>query len=166
MRNFYLFSRIFRRRCDLFQPILIDLNKLIWDKLIICIFTKSMDQTFGKAYKLCSQKAIAAVFEQKQSVKQFPFVMHYKAMELPTEKSFQVVISAPKRIFRKAHDRNRIKRLMKEVIRKNKLILESKLATNQQQLALFLVYTNKEEMPYELLLRKMESLLMKLVNEL
>lgn len=125
-----------------------------------------MDQTFGKSYKLCSQKAIGAIFEQKQSVKQFPFLLHYVAMELPTDKSFQVVISAPKRIFRKAHDRNRIKRLMKEVFRRNKLILEEQLATNQQQLALFLVYTSKEEMEYEVLLRKMENLLLKLKNEL
>ena len=125
-----------------------------------------MDETFGKSYKLCSQKAIASIFEQKKSVKQFPFVLHYAPMELPTDKSFQVVISAPKRIFRKAHDRNRIKRLMKEVFRKNKLILEEKLTTNQQQMALFLVYTNKEEMEYTLLLRKMESLLLKFMNEI
>lgn len=153
-------------KSSIYPPFVRLFSKFILDKLIICIFTKFMDQTFGKAYKLCSQKAIAAIFEEKQSVKQFPFVLHYKAMDLPTDKTFQVVISAPKRIFRKAHDRNRIKRLMKEVIRKNKLILEEKLTTNQQQLALFLVYTNKEEMPYELLLRKMESLLLKLVNEL
>lgn len=125
-----------------------------------------MDETFGKAYKLCSQKAIAAIFEQKKSVKQFPFVMHYALMDLPTTKTFQVVISAPKRNFRKAHDRNRIKRLMKEVFRKNKLILEEKLTTNQLQMALFLIYTHKEEMDYSLLLRKMESLILKLTNEI
>jgi len=125
-----------------------------------------MDETFGKAYKLCSQKAIKALFEQKKMVKQFPFVLHFSPMELPTDKSFQVVISAPKRIFRKAHDRNRIKRLMKEVFRKNKLILENKLATKEQQLALFLIYTGKEEMEFPVLLRKMESLLEKLNNEL
>lgn len=55
---------------------------------------------------------------------------------------------------------------MKEVFRRNKLILEEQLATNQQQLALFLVYTSKEEMEYEVLLRKMENLLLKLKNEL
>lgn len=55
---------------------------------------------------------------------------------------------------------------MKEVFRKNKLILEDKLETNAQKLALFLVYTNKEEMEYDVLLRKMESLLHKLNNEL
>lgn len=125
-----------------------------------------MDQTFGKSYKLCSEKAIQAVFEHKQSVKQFPFLLHYAEAELPTDKSFQVVVSAPKRIFRRAHDRNRIKRLMKEVFRRNKLILEDKLVTNHRQLALFLVYTGKEEMEYEVLLRKMEALLLKLKNEL
>jgi ribonuclease P protein component len=125
-----------------------------------------MDQTFGKAYKLCSQKAIDAIFEEKKSIRQFPFVMHYQLMELPTEKPFQVVISAPKRLFRRAHDRNRIKRLMREVFRKNKLILESHLTTNNQQLALFLVYTSKEELSYDLLFGKMEKLLSKLTNEL
>ena len=125
-----------------------------------------MDQTFGKAYKLCSQKAIEAIFEDKKSVRQFPFVLNYQFMELPTDKSFQVVISAPKRLFRKAHDRNRIKRLMREVFRKNKLILESHLTTNNQQLALFLVYTSKEELSYALLMEKMERLLSKLTNEL
>lgn len=125
-----------------------------------------MDQTFGKAYKLCSQKAIDAIFVEKKSVRQFPFVMHYHFMELPTDKPFQVVISAPKRLFRKAHDRNRIKRLMREVFRKNKLILESHLTTNNQQIALFLVYTSKEELSYALLMGKMERLLSKLTDEL
>jgi ribonuclease P protein component len=125
-----------------------------------------MDEKFGKAYKLCSQKAIKQLFEVKKAVKQYPFVLHYAPMELPTSKKFQVVISAPKRIFRKAHDRNRIKRLSREVFRKNKLLLESKLETKEQQLALFLIYTSNEEMEYTVLLRKMESLLQKLNNEL
>lgn len=55
---------------------------------------------------------------------------------------------------------------MREVFRKNKLILESYLTTNNQQIALFLVYTSKEELPYELLLGKMERLLTKLTSEL
>jgi len=125
-----------------------------------------MDQTFGKAYKLCSQKAIDVIFEDKKSIRQFPFVMHYHLMELPTEKSFQVVISAPKRIFRKAHDRNKIKRLMREAFRKNKIILEDYLTTNNLQLALFLVYTSKDELSYSLLMGKMERLLSKLTDEL
>lgn len=125
-----------------------------------------MDESFGKSYKLCSKKAIEAVFASKSSVRNYPYVVYYSAMKLPTDKSFQVVISAPKKIFRKAHDRNRIKRLTREVFRKNKLILEDHLATKELQLALFVVYTHKEEMKYEVLMKKMASLLHKLVNEL
>ena len=125
-----------------------------------------MNQTLGKDYKLCSQKIIQQIFEEKRSVKQFPFVVNYCFAELPSEKAFQIVIAAPKRIFRKAHDRNRIKRLCRETIRKNKFILEEYLSASNKQIALFFVYTNKEEMEYEVLLKKTESLFKKLIIEL
>lgn len=125
-----------------------------------------MDEKLGKAYKLCSKKAIESIFTQKKTVKQFPFVMHYSLMELPSNKSFQFVISAPKKLFRHAHDRNRIKRLTKEVIRKNKLILEQHLTTNEQQLALFIVYTSKEELKYEVLNKKISTIFQKVIEEI
>ena len=125
-----------------------------------------MDQTLGKEYKLCSQKVIQEIFEVKKVVKQFPLVLNYKLTQVPSEKSFQMVFAAPKRIFRKAHDRNRIKRLCRETVRKNKLILEDFLTEHKTQVALFLVYTNKEELPYEVLLKKTEQLFQKLVTQL
>ncbi len=125
-----------------------------------------MDQTLGKVYKLCSQKIIGAIYEDKKVVKQFPLLIHYKLIQLPEAVPFQLVFSAPKRTFRKAHDRNRIKRLLRETVRKNKLILESFLKENNIQVALFLVYTNKEELPYEVLLRKTEQLFQKLIVQI
>jgi ribonuclease P protein component len=125
-----------------------------------------MDQTLGKEYKLCSQKIIGAIYEDKKVVKQFPLLIHYKLIPLPESVPFQLVFSAPKRTFRKAHDRNRIKRLLRETVRKNKLILETFLKEHQCQLALFLVYTNKEELPYDVLLRKTEQLFQKLIVQI
>jgi hypothetical protein len=55
---------------------------------------------------------------------------------------------------------------MRETVRKNKLILESFLKENQVQVALFLVYTNKEEMPYDVLFKKTEQLFQKLMVQL
>ena len=86
-----------------------------------------MDQTFGKEYKLCSQKKIESLFKTGNLVKKFPLIVHFQEVEETLSKPFQVVISVPKRIYRKAHDRNRIKRLMREAVRKNKNILESYL---------------------------------------
>jgi ribonuclease P protein component len=125
-----------------------------------------MDQTLGKEYKLCSQKIIGAIYEDKKVVKQFPLLIHYKLIPLPESVPFQLVFSAPKRTFRKAHDRNRIKRLLRETVRKNKLILETFLKEHQCQLAFFLVYTNKEELPYDVLLRKTEQLFQKLIVQI
>jgi ribonuclease P protein component len=125
-----------------------------------------MDQRFGKEYKLCSQKIIQEIFEQKNTVKQFPFVLNYKVTSVPSDKPFQIVIAAPKRIFRKAHERNRIKRLCKETIRKNKLILERYLSEKKIQLAIFFVYTYKEELAYDQLEKKTVQLFTKLITEL
>lgn len=125
-----------------------------------------MNESFGKEYKLCSQKIIKQIFEEKHTVKQFPFVLNYCFSQIPSDKSFQIVIAAPKRIFKKAHDRNRIKRLCRETVRKNKHILEEYLVQTNKQLALFLVYTNKEEMEYEVLFKKTEQLFKKLIKDL
>ena len=117
-----------------------------------------MDQTFGKEYKLCSQKKIESLFKTGNTVKKFPLIVHFQEVEETLSKPFQIVISAPKRIYRKAHDRNRIKRLMREAVRKNKTILESYLIPKNKNIILFLVYTNKEEIPLDVLMKKTEQL--------
>ena len=125
-----------------------------------------MDQTFGKKYKLCRQKLIDSVFKQGAYVKQYPFVLHFLEVDEVLEAPFQITISAPKRLFRKAHDRNRIKRLMRETVRKNKINLETFITDNNKNLALFMVYTNREEMPYEVLLKKTEQLFSQLIQKI
>lgn len=125
-----------------------------------------MNEKFGKEYKLCSQKLIGSIFETKQGVKSYPFVLHYKELPLPIDKSFQVVLSVPKRNFKKAHDRNKIKRQMKEIIRKNKSELETLLNDQKQQFGLFLIFTGREELEFNLMTKKILQLLEKLTNEL
>ena len=83
-----------------------------------------MNQSFGKAYKLCSKKLIDEVFESGVTVKSYPLIVKYKLVDLKGDTPFQMLISAPKRTFKSAIERNRIKRLCKEAIRKNKQILE------------------------------------------
>lgn len=125
-----------------------------------------MNQRFGKAYKLCSQKTIATVFKEGQSVRLYPFVVHYRKEKLPGGQAFQVVFSAPKRLFKLAHDRNYIKRLLRESFRMKKLILEERLTARNEQLALFVIYTGKEPLPLQKLLVKTEQLLGKIAEEL
>ncbi|MFT6244429.1 MAG: ribonuclease P protein component, partial [Crocinitomicaceae bacterium] len=86
-----------------------------------------MNHSFGKAYKLCSKKLIDEVFESGVTVKSYPLIAKYKKVDLKNDAPFQMVISAPKRTFKNAFQRNRIKRLCKEAIRMNKQILEEPL---------------------------------------
>ncbi len=129
-----------------------------------------MDQRFGKEYKLCSKKIIERLFKEGKRLNSFPFGLTYGYEELPkAEIPFQIVISVPKKNFKRAHDRNRIKRLMKECLRKNKYILEDFLAGESNkngQMALFLVYRFNEELDYETIMRKMSKLLLTLTTSI
>ncbi|MEN8765106.1 MAG: ribonuclease P protein component [Wenyingzhuangia sp.] len=75
-----------------------------------------MKFTLGKNQKLKSRKAISQLFTEGKSVKSFPIKMIY----LPTkhdDTQTKVAFSVPKRNFKLAVDRNRIKRLLREVYR-------------------------------------------------
>lgn len=124
------------------------------------------DASFGKEYKLCSQKLIESVYKQGKHMRVYPFVVYYKEADLSSKTPFQLVFSAPKRQFRLAHERNRIKRLLREAFRMKKLILEEALQSRNKQLALFVIYTGKEELPLHKLLAKTEQLFNQLTDEL
>ena len=77
-----------------------------------------MKFTLGKNQKLKSRKAISQLFIEGNHMKSFPVKMIY----LPNsdhEINTKVAFSVPKRNFKLAVDRNRIKRLLRESYRLN-----------------------------------------------
>ena len=108
---------------------------------------------------------MSSVFEQGKIVKSYPFLLRYLPVDLKTDICFQIVISVPKRRFKKAVDRNRIKRLIREAIRKNKYILEEAENKDSPQLALFLIYTSNQEETYHKMMHKIEKLFQRLVDD-
>ena len=100
----------------------------------------------GKNYKLCSKILIEELFKSGITVKSYPLIAIIKPVEFESGIPFKIVFSAPKRTFKKAVERNRIKRICKEAVRKNKSILETYLIENKIQLAVFLVYSSKDEL--------------------
>jgi ribonuclease P protein component len=93
--------------------------------------------TFRKAERLCSQKLLDGLFRHGTAFNTYPlrFVVWRTAAGTPVsgELGFvprpgfspQVVLSVSKRFFKRAHDRNRIKRLLREAWRHHKLSLEN-----------------------------------------
>ncbi|MDO6736563.1 ribonuclease P protein component [Wenyingzhuangia sp. 2_MG-2023] len=76
-----------------------------------------MKFTLGKNQKLKSRKAIAQLFIEGKSVKDFPIKMIYIPVEASENAMTKVAFSVPKRNFKLAVDRNRIKRLLREAYR-------------------------------------------------
>jgi len=102
---------------------------------------------FSKKEKLKSRKAIQELFRARQSIHVFPLRLIWKKMEMPLSKSpAQFAVSVPKRAFAKAVDRNRIKRIIREVYRLNKVaIYEALLLQEGEQYGFMFLYSGKRE---------------------
>ena len=126
-----------------------------------------MDESFGKDYKLCSRKLIEDVFKKGSSVKAFPIKLIYIENEgLTGTRQFQIAISVPKRNFRSAVDRNYIKRLLREVIRKNKILIEPYLIEHNKKLALFLIFGDKQMPELQFLDKRIKKAFNSLIENL
>ena len=119
--------------------------------------------TYNKEDKLKSTKVISSIFSTGSSFSSYPFRVFYKEMELPKDVPVQIGVSVSKRNFKHAVDRNRIKRLMREAYRLEKYTLLDNL---DAKLAIMIVYTQRKELPFDLIKSKMNSTLLKLVKEL
>ncbi|MDG1657788.1 MAG: ribonuclease P protein component [Crocinitomicaceae bacterium] len=125
-----------------------------------------MGNDLGKEYKLCSHVIIEDVFATGDLIKSYPFVARIKLTKLPKQVPFQLVFSAPKRTFRKAYQRNKVKRLCKEAFRLNKYELESALTDSNKQLALFLVFTSRDKITFDVLEKRVQKLIKKIIIQL
>ena len=121
-----------------------------------------MDESFGRKEKLKSQVMIDRLFAEGNSVKKFPLRLVYLPIEEPSEKLNKVAVSVPKRNFKRAVDRIKIKRLMREAYRKNKYLVTNNLAGKY---SLMLIYTGREIWSYTELFRSSEELLKRFVEQ-
>lgn len=121
-----------------------------------------MKNTLGKEERLKSRKLIEKLYLGKKYVKAFPLRMIFLQTEHTSKFPAQVGVSVPKRNFKLAVDRNRIKRLMRETYRLQKQIVYDNL---EEPYVFMISYIGKEECSYEELFIRMEKLLTLFVNE-
>lgn len=122
--------------------------------------------SFPKEEKLCSKKLFGLLFQQGQKINQFPFRMIFLENELEVKVPAQIAFSVPKRNFKKAVDRNKIKRWMREVYRKNKTIHLPFLLQSGKQFAILFVYIGNQVPDYSITEEKIKLLLNKFAEGL
>lgn len=105
---------------------------------------KKIRYTLGKEERLKSRKIIEQLFKEGKSFSIFPFRVVWKYQLHPTTSVLQAGFTASSRNFKKAVDRNRIKRLMKEGYRLQKNTLQQLVEAKEKQLAVFFIYVGKE----------------------
>ncbi len=107
------------------------------------------DFSFKKAEKLCSQKAIERLFSEGRSFAKYPLRLVWLPVEAVEGAVYpvQTAMSVPRKKFKRAVARNRIRRLMREAFRMNKHRLYRELDIEKEQYVFMLIYTAVEELP-------------------
>lgn len=126
---------------------------------------------FGKKEKLKSRKLVEDLFATGKGRNVFPIRVLHKFLPLEeNEKSIlQVGVSVSSRNFKKAVDRNRIKRLLREAYRLQKKDFLQLLKERNLKGYVFFIYTDKTLPPFQAIFDTMtkclKSLERKIINE-
>jgi ribonuclease P protein component len=111
---------------------------------------------FPKRDRLRSRKTIDSLFGRAgESFAKHPVRFVWKTVELPEAVPIQAAFSVSKKNFKRAVQRNRIKRRLREAWRTHKSVLEEKLSPLNTQIALMIIYQGKEESDFALIEKKM-----------
>jgi ribonuclease P protein component len=126
--------------------------------------------TLGKNERLKSRKQIEQLFSEGKKFVAGPFRIFFlfnRQLAAGNKQSpLQFGIGVSTKNFKKAVDRNRVKRLAREAWRLQKNELKEKVKTNNLELNVFIIYTGKELPNYILVKDKVAVVLNKLSEKI
>ena len=116
----------------------------------------------GKSQRLKSRKLIQSLFAEGKSFHHFPLKVIW--VQNNDSNTLQAGFSVSSRLFKRAVDRNCIKRLMRECYRVQKVGLEKTLIQSEKSLAVFFIYTGKEKIAHAAMFEAMTQAIKKLIR--
>ena len=136
-----------------------------------------MPNSFPKQNKLCGQLRIAQLYKEGKRFTAWPLRVTYMPIA-DSQQPTQVLVWASKSLFKKAVQRNRLRRLMREAYRLNQSILQAKPVLQQSGLTaersyspqggllIAFNYMDKEEQPYPVIEKAITKALKKIAAQL
>ncbi|MDX9891280.1 MAG: ribonuclease P protein component [Bacteroidales bacterium] len=111
---------------------------------------KKIKLTFSKSERICSNKIIKDLFAHNNSIFSYPFKCYFKIESSDNQKNeVKIVVSVSKKIFKRAVDRNLIKRRSKEAYRLHKQnLLNAINGSENKKISILFVYIGKEILDY------------------
>lgn len=107
-----------------------------------------MSNTFNKQERLCSKKQMDLLFSSGKHQMVYPVKMVWLQTPVNLKHPAQAMFVVPKRQFKRAHDRNKLKRRMREAYRLNKNLFYEVLDQSNRKIILAFIYTGKEAAEY------------------
>lgn len=122
--------------------------------------------SYGKKEKLKRRKLLQNIFSKGKTFTVYPIKIFYLAAAEQLDFPVKTGVGVSRKYFKKAVDRNRIKRLLREAYRTEKVSLHEYLTGSGKQVLIFLLYIDKSLPEYPAIKTKMHVALHKLIKEL
>ena len=120
-------------------------------------------KTFSKEERLCSRRSLDLLFKNGSSFLLYPFRISYIYVSEPVVAPVQVVINVSKKRYKRAVDRNVIKRRSREAYRLHKQeYLYNLLKPSSQLLLLSIQFIGKQKYEFDFMEKKMINMFRKL----
>jgi len=120
-----------------------------------------MKQLYSKTEKLKSKKLIDQLFNEGKSISTFPLRLVYLKTKFEGNLKVKTGVSVSKKHFKNATDRNRIKRLLREVYRTNKASYFNNITT---QYTFMILYIGNNKPSFNELEQTMNELFEKFIS--
>ena len=123
-------------------------------------------QTFPKNERLCGKTTIDNLFANGSSIKDSSFRLAWNTEEFDNDTIAKTLIVVPKKNIKSAANRNVLKRRMREAFRIYKSGLYAKIKSKKQQLAIAIIYQEKEILQHKAIEKKIKLILSRLSEEI